>query len=125
MLKFDSFDKPPTTTLFSNYQYPRTVTVAVYSAEVTRLLLLLTGFFFAFACLFFFYVSSLQPYTKDVAPMYDCICPVHASHHFVVLPYQPAYESRSFSALFLCVPHRTCTGFCFPNRPNTTAAAAL
>ena len=29
--------------------------------------------------------------------------------------------SRSFSALFLRVPHRGCTGFILPNRPNTTA----
>ena len=103
MMKFYSFDKPPDTTLFSSY------------------LLTCCVLFCFVACLFpfFFFTSSrfcnLLP---KMLPwwMIACVCPVHASHPFVVLPYQPAYVSRFFSALFLRVPHRgCCTGFYLPN----------
>ena len=106
MLKFYSFDKPPDATL-QQLLIVTTRTVAVYCVQVTRLLLLFTGFFFAFACLFsiFFHVSFLQPYAEDVALMYHSLClSDHASHPFVVLPYQPAYVCPVLSApsFFMC-----------------------
>ena len=77
------------------------------------------------ACfLFFFHVSFLQPYAKDYALMYYSLCLSRSC----LSPFRcPAVSacvcvSRSFGALFLRVPHRGCTGFYLPNRPNTTAA---
>ena len=108
MLKFYSFDKPPDATL-QQLLIVTTRTVAVYCVQVTRLLLLFTGFFFAFACLFsfFFHVSFLQPYAEDVALMYHSLClSDHASHPFVVLPYQPAYVCPVLSAPSSCAAPR-------------------
>ena len=73
------------------------------------------------ACfLFFFHVSFLQPYAKDYALMYHSLCLSRSC----LSPFRcPAVSacvcvSRSFGALFLRVPHRGCTGFYLPNRPN-------
>ena len=48
--------------------------------------------------------------------MYDlaCVCPVHTSHPFAVLLYQPSHTMSpvlSTPSFSVCVPHRGCTGF--------------
>ena len=82
--------------------------------EVTRLLLLFTGFFlFLYLPLFFSFLRLVSATLRqDVTLMYDSLC---LSRSCLASFRCPAVSvcvcaSRSFSALFLRVPHRGCTG---------------
>ena len=57
--------------------------------------------------------------------MYDglCVCPVHASHPFVVLSCQPAYVCPVLSLpYFVCRTEGMLKLYHLPNRPHITAA---
>ena len=88
----------------------------MYYVEVTRLLLLFTGFFlFLYLPLFFSFLRLVSATLRqDVTLMYDSLC---LSRSCLASFRCPAVSvcvcaSRSFSALFLRVPHRGCIAVC-------------
>ena len=99
VLKFYSFAQPPECYSVQLLLLPYMLKLHGYCCLLAFFLLLPASFFFTSR------ICSLTPKTFPCC-MIVCVCPVHASHHFVVLPCQPAYVCpRIFGALFR-VPHR-------------------